>query len=272
MRPLTAGALCLAVLSCAPCIAHAGGWTQPEGHSYTKLWTTATIGGAAFDLDGEVRESDSYTLLRLSAYAEYGLRPDLTLVARALPLGYARYGDADIGYTGEWVIGLRQRLVSKPLQIAVEGRVGANPGFGDRDLAAGGEFTFQPTASTSFVEWEMQLGVPIGTVGWVAASLGPHLTGSSSLSSKLLGFAQVGFGPFAGFVVDLHFNLNHTFTAPALANITGATDTRYVGFGLGASWWASRHFALNVSAEGALFAVANAATPALSFGVEFRTF
>lgn len=263
--------LALLGVLCFPVPALAGGWTQPPGESYVKVWGTAVPGSLAFDLDGDLIDTQPFSLLSLSAYGEYGLREDLTLVTSLQPLGVASYGTQRRGYSGRSLAGFRQRLVSAPIQLAIEARFGGSPGFGgERDLAAQDDYEFRPSVRTWVTEWELQVGLPIGTVGWVTGSIGPRWLSNPDLQPVLHGFAQVGFGPFAGFVFDLHLTLNHTFERPELLNVTGASDTRYAGVGLGVSWWIVESFAFHIGGDGALYAVSNAGAPSLQIGIEFR--
>lgn len=264
-------AFCVACV--VPSVAFAGGWTQAEGASYAKIWGTGVYGAAAYGLDGELIETEAFSMTMLSAYGEYGLRPDLTLVAAIQPIGVASFGERRRAYSGRMLAGFRQRLMSNPLQFAVEARLGGAPGFGgDRDMAPQDEaVVFRPTERSYFVEWDLQVGVPIGSIGWFTAGFGPRWASSPDLDPVIQGTAQVGFGPFSGFVFDAHFGLNHTFGAPEVVNVTGATDTRYLGFGLGVSWWLTKSFGISLAGDGAFYAVSNAAAPALQLGVEFRT-
>ncbi len=263
-------AFCCALL--VPSAAHAGGWTQDEGAMYGKIWGTGIFGNAGFDVDGEVVDTESFSLVSLSAYGEYGLRRDLTLVGAIEPVGAATFADQTRGYSGRMLVGLRQRFASDPVQFAVEARLGGSPGFGgERDLAGADlDLEFRPTVRTYSAEWELQLGIPISDVGWVTAALGPRWSSNSELDPALQGAAQVGFGPFAGFVFDVHLSLNHSFRAPEVLNVAGATNTRYLGVGLGVSYWFVPSFAIRLAGDGVFYAQSNAAAPALQLGVELR--
>lgn len=268
----TSCALMFALAVLAPSTAFAGGWTQDDGAMYGKIWSRALFGSAAFDLDGNQLDTEKFSLVSLSAYGEYGLHRDLTLVGSMEPIGVAHYGDQTRAYAGRMLVGLRQRLVSDTLQLALEARLGGSPGWGgERDMApTDADIEFRPTIRSYYAEWDLQLGVPIGGVGWVTAAVGPRWATSPDLSSALHSTLQIGFGPFSGFLFDLHVTHHHTFDPPTTVNAAGATDTRYVGAGVGMSWWIVDAFGINASADIAPYAASNTVAPALQLGVEFR--
>lgn len=264
--------LILGVLLLVPASAFAGGWTQSKDSGYAKIWATGIFGAGLFDLDGEIVETESFRLALLSLYGEYGIKDDLTLVGMLQPVGVASYADQTRGYAGRMTLGFRQRFATKPLQFALEARFGGVPGFGgERDMAPDSDdFEFRPAVGTFLTEWELQVGRALGTVGWITASLGPRWHMNPELSPVLQGFLQVGFGPFGGFIADVHFSFNHSFDAPEFVNVTGASNTRYLGPGIGLSYWFTDNFAVNLTGDGAIYAISNAAAPALSLGVELK--
>ena len=264
-----AGVFAAAIVTVSSGTAFAGGWTQDRGDYYAKLWGTTLFGDAAFGLDGASLPTDDFFLLSVSAYGEYGLFNDLTLVGFATPVGTAKLGASSIAHTGKLLGGVRYRFVDQTIQVAVEARLGGAPGLGDTDLAppdAG--YVFVPTSRTLQTELDLQLGFPL-PFGWVAASVGPRAFSNAELSHAIGGSLQVG-GQFGQFVVDLHSTLNWTFQALEVVNVTGATDTRYVGVGLGVSWWPAKRFGVHLGGDGALYAASNAEALAIQLGVESR--
>lgn len=263
------GALVAALVSFCSSSAFAGGWTQAEGTHYAKVWGNGLFGSSAFGLDGETVATGSFSLLSLRAYGEYGLRPNLTLVAFASPFGLARMGDDAIAHSGTFLAGFRQRFIDRTLQVAVEARFGGAPGWGDENLApVKAEYVFVPTFRTWQTEWELQFGYPL-PFGWVALSVGPKAYTNPALSHALGGSLQVG-AQFGQFVVDLHSTLNWTFRPLEFLNVTGAGNTRYIGIGLGLSWWPSKRVGIHAGADGALYAASNAEALSTELGVETR--
>ncbi len=256
------------LLLLAPSTAFAGAWTQPDGDYYAKIWGTALFGEAAFGLDGDTVPTESYRLITLSAYGEYGLSDDLTLVGKATPIGAATHGDESNPFVGTFLAGLRQRFVDGPVQLALEMRAGGAPGFGGRDLAPEADYDFRPTVQTAQFESELQIGIAM-PIGWFSMSLGPRF--NSAFEDEVIGFAQVGVGPFGGFVIDLHTTFNEPLDELETLNVTGAGNTRYLGFGLGLSWWPTDAVGFHAGFDGAVYAQSNAETAPILLGVEFRT-
>jgi site-specific recombinase len=86
----------------------------------------------------------------------------------------------------------------------------------------------------------------------------------------LVGTAQVGWKPLDALTLDLHLPYNITLADYAENNVSGAGNTDYVGLGLGASWWFTSAFGVNLGFDAVVFAQANAATPSITAGVEWR--
>lgn len=262
------GLLVVVLTAMLPSTAAAGGWTQPDGAGYAKVWASGLFGSDAFGLDGTGVGTQSYRLITLSAYGEYGITDDLTAVGIITPIGSAVYGDRSNTFVGSMLAGIRQRFVDGPVQIAVEVRAGGSPGIGAKDLAAEDDFEFRPTVQTGQLDSEMQVGIGL-PFGWFAASFGPRW--NSAIDNELIGFAQVGVGPFGGFVADLHTTFNEPLRELEVLNVSGAGNTRYLGYGVGLSWWATQTVGFHIGADGAVYAQSNAATAPLQVGVEFRT-
>lgn len=262
------GLLSLLVALLVPATAYAGGWTQAAGDGYAKVWGSYLAGDAAYDADGDAVEVASFRLVRLHAYGEFGLRDDLTLVGSVQPLGSATLGDESVGFAGPAMVGLRQRFLSDGLQFAMEARIGGEPST--RDLApADASYRFQPTEATGRFEYEAQVGHAL-PFGWITAAVGPRWHSSADLSHELFASAQLGFGPFAGFLFDIHLAANTTLSPLTSNNVIGSGDTHYIGGGLGVSYWPIDTVGFHAGADGALFARTNLGVPPLQLGVEFR--
>ena len=260
-------AICATLL--LPATASAGGWTQPAGSGYAKVWGSYLGGAAAYDAAGDPVATETFRLARLRSYAEWGLREDLTIVGAVEPLGSATVGDRSTTFFGPAMVGLRQRFVDDGFQFAVEARGGGQLGEAPNLAPAGAAYEFRPTVQSGRFEWELQVGVPLG-FGWFTAAAGPRWYSSASLRDELFATAQLGFGPFAGVVFDLHLAANTTLGPLETANVTGAGNTEYVGGGVGVSYWPASSVGFHVGADGAAFARANLGVAPLQAGVEFR--
>ncbi len=273
-HPLTV--LTAAALVAGAADAHAGGWTQPTGALYLKLWERSLFGDRAYLADGSSAEvPETFVDQALNLYLEYGLTDALTLVAFGSPVGYAAYGDESAVYVGPLAAGLRYGLPLGRARVAVEAHYGYAPDVGTDSLGGGvvdGEpFAYVPTVETHRVEGELQLGVPL-SFGWTTASAGYRWLSHDDLDPVLYGFAQLGWQASAAWVLDLHFNLHEPSGVDIEAtNVAGAGQTRYLGFGVGASWWFAQRWALALGFEGVAYAQSNAATPTLTVGVEYSS-
>lgn len=253
--------------------ARAGGWTQPKGQLYLKVWDRLLLGNKAFTLDGSIADlPESYQDHQLGAYFELGLADDLTLVARAAPVGVSSYGDTLRLYSGGFALGLRQALLTGRVPLAFEARVGGRPNgptIGSGSVG-GVPFLLAPVVGTAHFDFELQAGAGLPWGAWVSASAGSTLYTNEALRPSLTGFLQLGWASRFGLVADVHANFAHAVELDAVTNVLGAGNTRYLGFGLAVAYWFTPHFALSAGFEGVFYARSNAATPSLLFGFELR--
>lgn len=266
----------IAVLA-APFTARAGGWTQPAGAHYAKVWGRALLGDRAFFPDGEVRDLDgSFSDFVVQAYGEYGLTDRVTLVANLAPIGRAEFDGNSTAYVGPFEVGARYGLLRDGLwpggpRIAFEARAGGTGLVGDEVLARGEieghAFEYQPVVSTWRATGELQLGVPL-PFGWLAANAGGRFYGSDVLDPVVIGSLQLGFGG-GTFVPDIHVNLAEPLGDPD-DNVAGSGQTRYLGVGVGLTWWLGERWGFNGGLEGVAYAETNLAAPTLTIGFEHR--
>lgn len=255
--------------------AHAGAWTQPAGDSYGKLTTRILVGSNAYVQGGAVPVG-SYTDLSVQAYYEVGLSDHLTVVYTGTPLGRATYEDASSLYLGPNSVGLRRSLWEADLRVAVEGRVGWAEPFGQTDLAtASGSdktpegYIYSPAVANHWVDLEIAVGRGIKN-GWVTGSIGGRSSTGEGFGNAVIGFFQGGYVFKQKFVVDLHVPLYLPTNPVEVQNISGAGDTAYVGMGIGFGWWFRQRVGLSLTADGAAYADANAASPSFAVGLQFR--
>jgi hypothetical protein len=256
-----------------PMNAHAGGWTQPQGEFYAKVWNRSILGDQAFTLDGSIAAvPESFQDHQLWAYLEYGLTDALSLVVSGSPLGLAKYGDEITVYGSGATLGVRAALLTGRFPLAVEVRGGARTSIDPlgSGTIAGSPFVIQPVVGSALFDVELQQGVALPAHLWLTASLGTRLFSNFDLSPAITGFLQFGWDPEFGLVLDLHANFFHSVDDIEVINVLGAGNTRYLGFGLGISYWFTDHFALFIGGEGVAYAESNAATPSLMVGFELR--
>ena len=272
-RLATRISLALLALGVAAGPSWAGGWTQPQGQLYLKVWDRTLVGKKAFLTDGTIADlPESFQDHQLSAYFELGLSDEATLVARASPIGVSSYGDNLRLYSGGFALGLRHALLSGVVPVAVEARLGGRPsgpllGSGE---ARGAAFSMTPVVGTAHFDFELQAGAALPYGFWASGSAGSVLYTEASLAPSLNGFLQLGWGSSFGLVLDLHLNFAHSTKMDEITNVLGSGNTRYLGFGLALAYWFTPRFALNAGLEGVLYAESNAATPSLLFGFEVR--
>ncbi len=256
--------------------AHAGAWTQPQGQHYGKVNGRIVSGRSAFDLDGELVETDPFTDANLQAYYEVGLTDLLTLVYTGTPLGRVTFAGTSAPYLGPNAVGVRRALWNQHLKVAAEGRVGWTEPFSDGDLVAKSGatntpegFVYTPTVANHFLDLALSLGRGVGN-GWVTGAIGGRVNTGEGLGEAVIGNAQFGWTFKGKFVVDAHTSWYLPNNPVEQVNISGGGDTRYFGFGFGFGWWVRPDLGLVVTAEGAPVAVSNAGSPSLCVGLQFR--
>lgn len=263
----------------------AGAWNQQAGKLYSKVWLHSVVGGLAY-IEAAPSEPTGglYTDLSLNVYMEYGVVDSFTLLLVGRPIGWASYnGDGrynQTAYTGPIGLGFRWGWLPGRFKLALEGQYNYAPPLGEvrvgeGTVPSGRSWFFAPTTSTHRLQAELQAGYGFGFGkgynGWLAAHAGFRYNSRPSLGSAVLGLLQFGVNMPFGLVLDLHFNLYLPLEPITTYNISGAGNTRYIGYGLTASYWFTKFAAVTLAVEGVVLAWANAATPAVMLGFEFKT-
>ena len=244
-------------------------WTQAEGDGYIKVNGRRLAGNKGFDTSGEVVDVDDFVDMSANIYFEYGVTQDLTFFLSSRTLGYAKYGDESDTYVGAQIFGGRLALLRGKLNAAVDLHVGGHPSR-VADLTLDDDaLEFDPSVETSRMGWDLRLGTSFGRF-WVSASGGLTWFSTTSISTAIMASGQIGASLPAGFVVDLHTSLRQPLGDVTVFNAAGGGETRYLGLGLGVSWWFADWMSVSVAADSALFAEANAAALPLSIGAEFK--
>lgn len=256
----------LCALALAPSAAHAGGWTQPRGAYYLKLWVRSLFGSRGYFTDRAARPlGATYQDHALNLYGEYGLTSDWTLVAFARPVGHASFGDSATAYMGELAAGARRGLLRGRVNLAVEAHASVTPDVGERVLGAGvvegRSFVYVPTASTARFDAELQAGLALGAWGWVTAAAGARFYTRDAIDHALYGSLQFGVQTSFGLQLMATATTQQPLGHVVATNAAGAGQTRYVSYGLDASFWFTRRWAVTAGFAGALLVESNAATP-----------
>ncbi len=273
MKPTLAALLTLAVLGSAH-TAYAGAWTQAEGKAYVKAWTRSLRGSNGYFKDRKARDLGiTYQDLSLNLYGELGLTDTWTLVGNVQPIGYAAIEDENALFSGPWRVGARRGLLFGDLKLAVEAHAGYAPPFGDKIIASGiaeaQTWDYQPTVSGAQADAELQLGYGLPW-GWIAANAGARWYSAQSVDPVIYGNLQLGVQLGAGFVFDTLLFLHEPLGEVTRSSIAGTGQTRYLGIGLGLSYWLTPNWGLNLGASGVAYAYSNAAAAPLTFGVEYK--
>lgn len=269
-----------------PLTAEASGWVQDRGSCYAKLWDRSIFGAKAYSAEGlrDTQDVPSYQDHSINLYGECGVHPRLTVFGSAAPFGYAKSGDGDTVYLGPFSAGLKVGLLTTGrLRLALSARYGYAPAVGDEVLsesqfdAGGGRMVraiYQPAVENHLGELSIGVGVGFslgGKPGYWGASLGARLNSADGVDHVLVATTQVGMTFFSRLALDLHFGLHEPFfQAVDLTNTAGVGQTRYLGFGLTASFWFIPQLAALVFFEGVFYAESNAATPSIGLGLESR--
>lgn len=251
---------------------------------YGKFWLHSVIGSQAY-IEALPSEPTGalYADLSLNAYLEVGLVERLTLLVLGRPVGWAMVRNEQqhnqAAYVGPIGLGFRWGWLPRAFKLALEGQYSYAPPLGELSLGggvvpSGNSWFFAPTTSTHRVQAELQAGYGFGLGrgynAWVAAHAGFRFHTRASLGAAVTGMAQFGVQMPFRLVLDLHFNLYLPITPITDFNISGAGNTRYIGYGLTASYWFNGSIAITLGMEGVILAWANAATPAILLGLEFK--
>lgn len=251
--------------------AEAGAWSQPKGQCYAKLWTVALVGSAGFDTEGGTFDTDSYVDVSLNHYVECGVADQWTFIATGRGLGWASYDGLSTMYSGRNSFAMRRGFLNGPLRLAVEVEYGYQGLVGTEDLARRSDVEWQYAAAVESHTGRVGGSIGYGTSwGWLTADLGLRGFTNASLSPALVGMLQVGYKITNGLMVDLHLPYQLLFEDIETNNISGAGNTSYVGLGLGLSWWFKDSIGVSLGFDGVVFAQANAATPAIQLGIEWK--
>ncbi len=269
----------------APVEARAGGWTQPAGATYAKLWTRSIVGTLAYGHGGAretIRGLPRYQDHQLNLYVEYGLLDTLTLVMRSTPFGVASIGGETQPYVGARGAGLRQALLRGAWPLALEVSYAWTAPYGNEVLFEDERPTTasptalrvirtQPTFSGHQLGGELQLGHALPRGRWVSMALGVRWFSHPDVTPALVGLFQLGRQWRPALSYEAHLTLYDPLAADiVVTNPLGAGQTRYVGLGASLTWWVHPQVGLHAGVDGVITASSNAATPSLMVGVELR--
>lgn len=254
--------------------AHAG-WLQPPGGHYLKLWDRSLVGEKVFDLSGDVTAlPEAYQDHALGLYAEYGATRTLTLVLEATPLGFAKSGDRSAVYVGPAWLGLRFALSDGALPLALDVAYGYSAPVGDQILSSGtvsgSDYLVRPTFEQHLARAELSLGWSLGMT-WLRGSAGAIFSSADDVDPVLRARVAAGLVTDFGLGASLTGTLHAPTRDPRVVDVLGLGNTRYLGLDLGVSWWLGEHVGVNAGLGLAPSARSNAATPAISLGVEIRS-
>lgn len=249
----------------------AGAWTQPQGGAYVRAGYRAWRGDQAFTATGDFAPVGSFTDHALQYYAEVGLAPNWTLIARGAPIGYAKLPEGGGFYSAAERVGVRRQLVDRDLKLAAELYVGGTPPLGDRDMAEGAAhgLVYQPSVPTALAAGELWLGRGF-THTWLTGGLGFYAQSSAALHNAASASVQFGWKAPHGLVLDLHLSGYSALAPIETTNFAGAGDTRYVGAGLGIAWWPTESLGISTGFEAAPYALSNAGALTLPLFVEWK--
>ena len=265
-----------------PGTADAGGWTQPKGEYYLKVWDRTLVGTRAYlstGLRDTQRGLPRYQDHQLNVYFEYGIIDQLTLVAVATPVGWASMAGNSTAYIGPIVAGLRWGFFQKKVKLALEGHYGYAPGVGDGLLfdmtfpQGGGvqeRIIYKAAIENHRGELQFQLGHGFSFGSWITAHVGVRFNSNDTIDTALTGFVQYGHKFKRPWVLEGHITVREPFGDVVLTNIPGVGQTRYMGVGLSPSYWFTEHVAIMVGVDGVFYASSNAATPSIMLGVEVK--
>lgn len=216
----------------------------------------------------------SYQDHQLRMFGTYQIQDRWTLVASATPVGILTFGASELEYIGGAEVGFRWAALPQPFELSLSLSAGARPGSGRINVDQGESLSEPRTLLEPIV------GSAIGAAsilarygfgwGWLLVSGGGKIFSNARLDPALEAFAQLGFAPSESFFIDIRSSGRYAFGSLVPVNILGASQTRYVGLGLGLEWWTFPQFGLTAGADIGPFAESNAAALSFSLGAVFR--
>jgi hypothetical protein len=241
-----------------------------------KVWDRTLVGKRAFDLEGGRPElSETYQDHALNLYAEYGVTKDTTVLFHGAPVGFSSFGDEATVYSGLNWLGLRFSLLRGETPLALQLEYGYSPPLGSDPLAEGTlegvRFVYRPTFEQHLGRGQLSAGWSFGQV-WTRTALAAVFSSGEDIDPALEAELAAGWRASFGLGITLNVALHLPTRTPRVIDVTGIGNTRYLGVELSFAWWFSEHFGVHAGVGGApALTTSNAATPALSFGVEIRS-
>lgn len=265
----------VAAIAVAPGEARAWGWTQPRGAHYLRTWVRGLFGSRAYLASGSIESlGTGFTDIALHAYLEYGITDHWTFIASGRPLGWSRLGERSAVYTGDYTAGVRRSLVRGDWNVAAELRYSYVPPLGDESLGGGvingAPWEYRPTVETHAFHGELQFGRGLGRIGWITAFVGAKYLTRPSLQPVLQAGVQGGARFDFGLMVAVSVLTSVPFQGFAESNVSGAGNTRYIGWGLDLSYWFTPRWSVSAGVGGAIIADANAGALPILLGFEHR--
>lgn len=274
----------------------AGGWLQPEGDHYVKVWMRSLMGKKAFLSDGQVRELDAnFKDISLSAYSEYGLNRNTTIVLSSTFLGLATFESDDSNtktgdtmYIGPLELSMRKAISTGPLKVAFQFGYGYTPPVGNETIAEGALqdenmdscggsclFFYTPTVNAHRVVSELQVGYGFLNGIWITGNVGggyPFLVEDDNidLDPTIHGVFQVGKEWSSGLVANFHLNFVQPLGDVIRNEISGRGQTKYISPGVGMSYWLTKHWSVLVGADFVIQAASNLGALPIAIGIEHR--
>lgn len=239
---------------------------------YLKVANRSLFGVSAFGPDGgELRLPRGFQDHQLQVFGTFRLSEDWILVGQAVPVGVGVYGEDAQPYFGGLGAGIRRRLTGGPFSVWLEAELGARPSSPTlfQGVVGSVPVRVKPVVGTFYGGGQLRVEAPFSW-GWAAMSGGARGFSNPRLEPALLGFAQIGLVPTRGLALDLHLSGWYAFGDLEPVDVLGSGQTRYLGLGVGAEWWAFSRAALTLGVDVGPIAQANAVSPSLSLGVALR--
>lgn len=250
-------------------------WVQGQDKVYGKVWASVLAGSKGFDVDGEVVDVEPFSIVSTRIYLEYGLAENFTLVGIAEPFAIASVEDGDSSnsraYVGPVIGGVRAAIRKGKIPVAIEFRGGGTGDRGDVNLApADAGYVFVPTRRGMVAEFDLQVGASFWQM-WAQLRWGLGTNSSEDVSGYSMGQFQLGWShPGSGIVVDIRSHMRLPLEDVEVMDVAGGGQTAYIGLGLGASWWFTKHMAVTVGFDGVVMAKSNAGAAPFTIGFEAR--
>ncbi len=266
-----------------------GGWPQPKGHGYFKLYESWIVANQHFTNTGKIDPNVTTGLYNTNLYAEYGFTNRITGVmhfaffSRATVNNLISESSGEVITPGDAINGLGDSQIGIKYGLTPKKRISVAPSltFGlPLGISSGG---INGNLQTGDGEFNQIIRVDAGT-GFNSSGKSPfYLNVYAGFNNRTNDYSdEVRFGCEGGislnekkFIAIVRMDVvkslrNGVPSGEVISTSTFANNTEYTGIGLELNYKVSKRMGLSVGAAGALSGRIIMAAPAYTAGIFFE--